>query len=78
MVQVKLYTTTGCHLCEEAEAMLEFLHTQGKCSWKAVEISDSDQMIEEYGLKIPVIGKMDGEEIGWPFSFEELSAWINR
>ena len=85
MTQLHLYTTSGCHLCEEAEKMLEALG----CHWQAIEISDDEQLVDEYGLRIPVI-KMTStkmtvaqrpnqpdKELGWPFSKVELQQWLD-
>lgn len=81
MQKLLLYTTSGCHLCELAENMLNTLAREGRCSWQPVEISDDDRLIEVYGIRIPVIRKMseneqDHNEIAWPFSLPELREWL--
>ena len=77
MHSLKLYTTTGCHLCEQAEALLQTLHKQGLCQWRAVEIADTDELIEQYGIRIPVVANSDtGEDLGWPFTLEQLLEWL--
>lgn len=67
-----LYTTLGCHLCEEARQMLEYLAQQGEVGFRAEEIAESEQLVEEYGIRIPVIRRADGAELGWPFEFATL------
>ncbi|WP_034841401.1 glutaredoxin family protein [Endozoicomonas numazuensis] len=80
MLHLSLYTTSGCHLCNHAEEFLNILgqHPQlhSQFQWSSVEISESDALIERYGVRIPVIGTDNGDEIGWPFEMEQLGEWI--
>lgn len=80
MTIVNLYTTVGCHLCEEALAMLRALQAKGHpldiCE---VEISESESLMKAYGIRIPVITtEQRDDELGWPFSREELEAFITH
>jgi len=75
--QLYLYTTSGCHLCEKAEEILVALASEGVLEWQAVEISDSDELVERYGIRIPVIRPVnDTSELGWPFDREDLRNWL--
>ncbi|KEI71778.1 glutaredoxin family protein [Endozoicomonas elysicola] len=76
MIQLTLYTTSGCHLCEEAEEMLNFLQGQQVCRWAAIEISEDDRLVDLYGVRIPVIATEEGRELGWPFTLEALNDWL--
>ncbi len=76
MVQLLLYTTSGCHLCEEAEKILKHLSSLGGCQWEPVEISVSDALIDRYGVRIPVVATSEGRELGWPFTLATLSNWL--
>ncbi len=79
IMKLQLYTTLGCHLCEQAESMLQQLDEQAdkNFSWEAVEIAVSDAMVENYGERIPVIKRADTEEeIGWPFTLQQLERWL--
>ncbi|MDH5737873.1 MAG: glutaredoxin family protein [Gammaproteobacteria bacterium] len=74
---VKLYTTSGCHLCEEALTMLDTLRKDNpsfNINIEEVEIANCDRLVETYGIRIPVIAVED-QEIGWPFSPLELQAF---
>lgn len=75
---VWFYTSVGCHLCEKAEALLG--DSFGELT--LVEISDSDDLVASYGLRIPVLaGKAaDGEwlELGWPFDTDEIRDFFAR
>ncbi len=78
LVTVKLYTTDGCHLCEQALAMLNYHNEKIKgFSIQLVEISDSDSLIEKYGIKIPVLA-INANELAWPFDLQELEDWIGN
>jgi hypothetical protein len=74
-MMVNLYTTSGCHLCEQALVMLQDLAME--ITVNEVEIADNEHLMEKYGLIIPVISipKTD-QEIRWPFSTEELKGFI--
>ncbi|MCK9199530.1 MAG: glutaredoxin family protein [Gallionella sp.] len=59
-----LYGTTYCHLCEDAEAVLN----EAGVSAAYIDIADDDGLIERYGTLIPVLRRSDtGAELGWPF-----------
>ncbi|MCB1646318.1 MAG: glutaredoxin family protein [Pseudomonadales bacterium] len=79
-VIVQLYTTLGCHLCELAEELLmQALRSGISFSIEATEISNSDELIERYGIRIPVI-RCNGSdrELGWPFSLAQLQLFLQE
>ncbi|MDO9150536.1 MAG: glutaredoxin family protein [Methylotenera sp.] len=79
MLKLNLYTTSHCHLCEQAEAMLTSIANDYDISWSSIEISDNEQLMETYGTKIPVIQIVDtGVEVTWPFDKEALLRLTNR
>lgn len=79
-MKVNLYTTLGCHLCEQAHALLVALQQEGMAiEIDSIEIADSDELMEQYGIRIPVVTLASDEEareIGWPFTLEELRAFL--
>lgn len=53
---LQLYSTAGCHLCEEAEALLvQARAARPNLSWEVVDIADEDALFEKYGWLIPVL-----------------------
>ena len=59
MPRPTLYVRDGCHLCEEAAALLDdMLGTDG---WDAVQIDTDDDLLIRYAHRIPVLA-VDGEE----------------
>jgi len=75
--QLVLYTTAGCHLCEQAAAMLAELEAENLVAVNAVDIATDEALVERYGIRIPVVrNEARAEEIGWPFAMEELRALV--
>lgn len=67
---LRLYTTLGCHLCEQAETMIS---SQPGITLQRVEIADDAQLLECYGLRIPVLSRPDtGQELDWPFDAKAI------
>ena len=71
-----LYSTPACHLCEHAHALIA-PHLAGlNIALETVDISESDSLIEQYGIRIPVVKFADSsQELGWPFSEEQFLAF---
>ena len=73
MTQLVLYTTSHCHLCEQALELLIKLKEHYPIHWVTKEISDDDHLIEKYGIKIPVVQRIDNQsELNWPFSADDI------
>jgi glutaredoxin len=73
MTQLVLYTTSHCHLCEQALELLIKLKERYPIHWLSKEISEDDDLIEKYGIRIPVIQRVDNQsELNWPFSAEDI------
>ena len=67
-----LYGTLGCHLCEQALELITPL-VASEYDLVEIDISDSDELIERYGVRIPVVAIQGCEaEIGWPFNSERF------
>ena len=58
-----LYSSPGCHLCEQAEEMLDYLGI----GFEVVDITSDVALVRLYGVRIPVLKRSDGSELGWPF-----------
>jgi hypothetical protein len=83
--QIQFYTTAGCHLCEEAYAMLQHVEQHKEeyafdsfsmSSVDLIDIVDDEKLVEHYGIRIPVLKNEKGQELAWPFEFSELLAWL--
>ncbi len=74
----QLFTTLGCHLCEQAHELLLSLTGQGmELRIELIEIVDSAELMDRYGITIPVI-QVEDREICWPFSIDELRAFLEN
>ena len=83
-MKVYLYSTVGCHLCEQAKVILWPLLLQYQFRLVEVDIAESDEMIEQYGTRIPVLNanKLEGDtnsnELNWPFTAEDVDRLFAR
>ncbi len=75
-----LFTTEGCHLCDVAIQLISCVLDLSKVYIELVDIAvgdESDQLIDRYGERIPVLMHRASEkEIGWPFNSEQLTSWL--
>lgn len=70
-----LYSTWGCHLCEEAEALLR----AAGLDFKLVDIVDDPVAFALYRVEIPVLtAQHQGQttELKWPFDAAALQRFI--
>ncbi len=75
---VVLYGTSACHLCEVAQELLRATLHPDFFDIRLVDIADSDPLIERYGVRIPVLLRQDGAELGWPFGVQELMDFLDE
>jgi glutaredoxin len=72
-MEIKLYGTAFCHLCEQAEAVLREIGIEAEY----IDIADDDELMEKYGIRIPVLKRADtGTELGWPFDAVAVSRFL--
>ena len=62
MASVVLYSRPGCHLCDEARAVIEAVRASVDFAFEEVDIERDDALVREYGIRIPVVA-IDGEEL---------------
>ena len=70
--QVTFYTKAGCHLCEDARAMLDEIAAQTAYTLTEIDIRSHLALFERYRYRIPVIvldetilieGRIDYDEL---------------
>ena len=72
-MHLHLYSTSHCHLCEQAEALLVELALSHDLSWTVIEIADDANLLPRYELRIPVLARLDtGQEMTWPFNKDQV------
>ncbi|MGF1684235.1 glutaredoxin family protein [Photobacterium minamisatsumaniensis] len=78
---IKLYSTQGCHLCEQAYSLLVQVGVEERV--QTVDIAFDDALFSRYGITIPVLAieqndsSSTSSELGWPFDADQLAAWLN-
>ena len=74
-MKLLLYGTSACHLCEQAEVLLQSLDL----SWDKIDIADDKQLMHSYELKIPVLYQPDTHaKLCWPFSGADILGWLEN
>jgi len=58
---VVLYSRPGCHLCDEARAVLLAERERTPFALEEIDVETDDALELEYGIRIPVV-LIDGEE----------------
>jgi len=59
---VVLYARPGCHLCDDARAVIEGARAEVAFVFEEVDIESDDALVRDYGLRIPVV-TVDGDEL---------------
>ena len=62
MPTVTLYGKPGCHLCEDARAVVERVRAEHPFELVEVDVTLDPQLHRRYGERIPVLA-LDGEEL---------------
>lgn len=76
-MELLFYTTTQCHLCELAEALLVNTPMPAPIPVDVVDIAQSEELVGRYGTRIPVLRRNDtGAELDWPFTGDQLLAFL--
>ena len=76
MKQLYLFSTSHCHLCENAQALLMQLTIA--CKLEVIEISEDAILLSRYGPKIPVLLRRDTQtELNWPFTTDDIVQFLN-
>jgi len=69
-----LYTRAGCHLCDQAAALLN----RAGISWQPVSIDDDPRLEKKYGMRVPVLrGSDNGRELDYPFDEAAIRAFVS-
>lgn len=70
-VPVLFFTTSACHLCEQAKEVIGLLPAEFSLSLEPLDIVEDEQLLDRYGTRIPVLYDPETTlELGWPFDRE--------
>ena len=77
MQTIILYSTLGCHLCEQALCLLEPYLVAYDLSVQEVDIADDSELLEKYGISIPVLYFSHTQaHLYWPFDCHQVGKFI--
>jgi len=76
--RVTLYSRPGCHLCDDARAVVEAVCAEVGASWAEVDITADAELNERYWEQIPVT-LVDGRQHDfWRVDARRLRAALER
>jgi hypothetical protein len=67
-----LYSTEGCHLCDNAERLLRSMPELRRTTVDVVDIANDATLFSRYGTSIPVVATHAGAELAWPFNADDV------
>ena len=68
-----LYQRDDCHLCDLALAVLAEARAP---AFESVFIDDDSALEAAYGHRVPVLRRVDGGELDWPFDVSIAAAFV--
>ena len=72
-----LYSTSACHLCEQAISLLNNMPEATEFTVVIKDISDSEELMERFDVRIPVIlAEGQTRDLGWPFNAEDVKQYL--
>ena len=73
MNKLTLLGTSACHLCEQAEDLLNEINI----TYQKIDIAEQEQWQAQYAIKIPVLLNEEyTQELCWPFTIEDIQAFL--
>jgi hypothetical protein len=76
-ISLQLYSTLHCHLCEQAQNLLQQVEKEQSIIWQFIDIAEDDKLLLKYETKIPVLKREDNNtELLWPFTHQEIKTFI--
>ena len=76
--RVTLYSKPGCHLCDDARALVEQVCVELGEVWTEVDILSSEELSARYGEEIPVTLVDGAQHDFWRVDPDRLRAALSR
>jgi len=76
--RVRIYSKPGCHLCDDARAIVERVCADLGTSYDEVDITADPRLMEEYGEQIPVTFVDGAQHDFWRVDESRLRAALTR
>jgi len=79
MIRLVLLGTSGCHLCEQAELIINDCLSQDlELAIEIIDIAEQEHWQEQYAIRIPVLYHPETKkDLGWPFDQTHVKEFIN-
>ncbi len=75
---LRLYHRRGCHLCDEMLEAAELVCRGNPVKIEVIDIDTDPQLVQRYGLDIPVLVAGDTELCRHRLDRERLAAWLRQ
>jgi len=76
-MQFKLYSSEGCHLCEQAFELCQQADIANVV--EIIDIVDDEKLVELYGISIPVLENIaTAQKLFWPFTLKQITEQIEQ
>ncbi len=78
-MKLLLLGTAGCHLCEQAEAILHDCAVH-KSGWfvELIDIAEHDEQWQDYAIRIPVLYHVGSQTaLCWPFTQTDVLSFLD-
>lgn len=78
MIRLILLETAGCHLCEQARAIVNQCWLEDHDLFiENIDIAEFPEWQEQYAIRIPVLHHPETKtDLGWPFDQADVEAFI--
>ncbi|MFZ2313455.1 MAG: glutaredoxin family protein [Methylobacter sp.] len=78
MIRLMLFGTSGCHLCEQAESIINDCLLDGlDLIIEDIDIAEQERWQDRYAIRIPVLYHAETkQELGWPFDQADVKEFI--
>lgn len=74
--RIVLFERAGCHLCEDAAALLDSM--LGRHHYTRIDIETDDDLLVAYGHRIPVVTVDGMERLEVPITGPDVRALVRR
>ena len=80
MIELQLLGTEGCHLCEQADELINLCLTNDTgIEIRKIDIADHAEWQERYAARIPVLRhEASANELSWPFDQDDIDQFLGK
>ena len=78
MIQIDIYSRPGCHLCDEAKAVIERVQRRFAFVFRVIDIESDPALEKEYGEQIPVVFVNGNKAFKYHVDEAELERKVKR